>query len=104
MFIKGEQKQWKNCHFSISCLWYLVFCILTCSLYYFKFQAPSQNFEFHIHQNCKEIGLSEVTKCCAKKIVKRTLFLSLCKMVIFFSECFGQLFPNYVSCMGRDIP
>ena len=68
----------------------LIFCILSYSLYFFKFSTPSQNVEFHIHRSHMEIGLSEGIKFSTKKMIKKTHFISPCKMI---TKCGDKLFP-----------
>ena len=61
-------------------------CILSYSLYFFKFSTSSQNVQFHIHRSHMEIGLSEVTKFFARKMIKKTHFMSPCKMINLFQD------------------
>ena len=51
-------------------------CILSHSLYFFKFSTPSQNVEFHVQRSHMEIGSSEVIKLCTRKMIKKTPFIS----------------------------
>ena len=60
----------------------LIYCILSHSLYFFKFSTLSQNVGFHNHRSHMENGLSEVIKFCTRKMIKETLFMSPCKIVI----------------------
>ena len=43
---------------------FVIFCII--------FSTPSQNVKFQIHQSYMEIGLPEVIKFCARKMMKKT--------------------------------
>ena len=64
-------------------------------LQFFKFSTPSENVEFHIHQSCMEIGLSEVVKCCSrKKWLKEytSCKISLCKITNLVLGCYNKPF------------
>ena len=49
------------------------------------------------------MGLSTVVKCYARKMVKRTHFLSSCKMVNFVLECCVKFSSKNMSSIGRGI-
>ena len=72
---KKQVKMRNKQHFITSCirdiLLYFIFCHILCI--FLKFSPPSQNVEFHIHQNHMEIGLSKMIKFC-RKMIQRTHF------------------------------
>ena len=65
-------------------------CILPYSLYFLKFSTPIKNFEFH--SRYMKIGLSEVIKLCARKMIKTTHFISQRKMICF--RCLDKHLPK----------
>ena len=72
---------------------YFIFCLFFCNILNFQLLTRILNF--------KEISLSEVVKCCARKMVKRTHFLSFCKMLNFVSQCWVKLSPQKWQFMYR---
>ena len=77
MFIKSiiNEKQIAFYYFFISYI-LLSFGILSYSLCFLNFSTPTINVEFHIHQSYKEIGLFEVAKLCARKMIESIPFMS----------------------------
>ena len=87
----------------MSHIWYilyidLTFCILSCSAFFFSvFSTPSQNVEFHINQSDMEIKLSRVIRFCTRKMIKRTHFMSLCKVINVIQVVVKNFYPKNVS-------
>ena len=64
---------------------------------FFKFSTPDQNVEFYIYLRHMEIGLSEEIKLCPRKMIKRTHFISPCKMAILLQDVVTNFFQKDVS-------
>ena len=72
----------KRQHFPTSTYSYILHSVLL--PVFFKFSTPSQNVEFYIPQSHMEIWLSEEIKFCKRKMIKRTHFISSCKVINLF--------------------
>ena len=51
-----------------------------------------------------EIGLPEVVKFCARKMIKRTHFMSPSKMINLHQDAMRNLSPKNMNCIGRGVP
>ena len=70
---------------------------------FLKFSTHNINFEFHIHRTHMEIGSSEVIKFRTRKMIKKTYFMSPCKMSNLFQNAVANLSPQNVS-YGKSCP
>ena len=60
------------------------------------FSTSSQNVEFHIHRSHMEIRLSKVIKFCARKLIKRTHFMSQLKMINLLRDMMPSFSSKYL--------
>ena len=59
--------------------------------------ASGTNVEFHNYRSHMEIGLSEKIMFCKRYMIKRTHFMSSCKMINLLQDVVTNFFPKKVS-------
>ena len=81
-----------------------IFCILSCSLYFLYFQLLIKMLNFIFIEVTWILGFLGWLNF-VQKVIKRTRFMSACKMINLFEDTVKrEAFPHKAWVMGRGVP